>query len=272
MISSLTTEQQAKIQEYYSFYLKKGLSTQPANRSVAEKAVKEMYKLIKEKEPKCIWVNSPTELITRTKNLSLDSSLYSSLYLSLDSSLDSSLRSSLDSSLRSSLRSSLDSSLYSSLYLSLRSSLDSSLRSSLDSSLRSSLRSSLYSSLLWGQFNSSWISFFKYCNEVLDIQYQDKEVEKLNLWVGMMEVSFFFVFKGLTILMEHPKELKVDGKGSTHCTTGYAVTFQDGTGIYVVHGNNLTEEEFNDCDKLYKEKRIDNLEYIEMKARQRALV
>ena len=236
MISSLTTEQQAKIQEYYSFYLKKGLSTQPANRSVAEKAVKEMYKLIKEKEPKCIWVNSPTELITRTKNLSLDSSLYSSLYLSLDSSLDSSLR------------------------------------SSLDSSLRSSLRSSLYSSLLWGQFNSSWISFFKYCNEVLDIQYQDKEVEKLNLWVGMMEVSFFFVFKGLTILMEHPKELKVDGKGSTHCTTGYAVTFQDGTGIYVVHGNNLTEEEFNDCDKLYKEKRIDNLEYIEMKARQRALV
>jgi hypothetical protein len=217
MISSLTPEQQTKIQEYYNFYLKKGLSTQPSNRQVAEKAIKEMYRLIKEKkEPTCLWVNSPTELITLAK----DSSLYSSL----------------------------------------------------DSSLPSSLYSSLYSSLFWGQCNSSWISFFKYCNEVLGIQYKDKEVEKLNLWIGMMECSYFFTFKSLVILMAHPKEIKVDGQKRTHCTTGYAITFYDNTGIYAIHGNNLTEKEFNDSTKLFEEKRIDNLEYIEMKAKQKELV
>ena len=72
--------------------------------------------------------------------------------------------------------------------------------------------------------------------------------------------------------MDHPLEFHIDGKGITHSTTGPAIKFQDGTGIYVIHGKNLTKKEFNESDKLYKEKRIDNLEFIEMQAKQRALI
>ena len=99
MISKLTPEQQAKVQEYYQFYLKKGLSTQPANRAVAEKAIKEMYRLVREKEPKCIWVNSPTELVKLFDESNLESNLWNNLWSNLESNLWSNLESNLESNL-----------------------------------------------------------------------------------------------------------------------------------------------------------------------------
>ena len=75
MISKLTSDQEQKVKEYYSYYLNKGLSTQPANKPVAEKAIKEMYKLMNEKEPKIYWVSSPTELVSLVKDKKLIPSL-----------------------------------------------------------------------------------------------------------------------------------------------------------------------------------------------------
>jgi hypothetical protein len=82
----------------------------------------------------------------------------------------------------------------------------------------------------------------------------------------MMEVSYFFVFKGLAILMEHPKEIHADNAGRTHNILDYAIKFQDNTGIYCVHGENQTDL---DCNRLMREKKITNLEYLESKSLQK---
>jgi hypothetical protein len=280
MISSLTPEQQAKIQEYYSFYLKKGLSTQPANRPVAEKAVKEMYRLIKEKEPKCIWVNSPTELVKLFQESNLRSNLESNLWSNLESNLESNLWSNLESNLRSNLWSNLESNLWSNLESNLWSNLESNLRSNLWSNLESNLwsnlesnlRSNLWSNLWSGQFNSPWVNFYDYYRKVISNTFSAEDNYKLDLWIDMLECAYFITLKGFVLLMEHPLEFHVDGKGITHSTTGPAIKFRDNTGIYVLHGQEVNEKEFNDNDKLYKEKRIDNLEYVEMKAKQRQLI
>ena len=223
MITKLTIEQEQQVKEYYDFYLKRGLSTQPANKQVAEKAIKEMYKLINEKEPKCIWVNSPTELVNLLKG--------------------------------NSLRNSLRNSLYNSLY--------NSLRNSLRNSLYNSLWNSLYNSLTEGQFYSPWIGFYEYGRKVLFLEYSKEDNHKLDLWIDMLECSYFFVLKGLVVLMEHPLEFHVNNKGITHSVVDFAIKFRDNTGIYVLHGKEVTQEEFKNKEKLMKENKISKLEYLE---------
>ena len=202
MIDKLTSEQEAKIQEYYNNYLAKGLSTTLSNKPVAEKSIKRMYKLINEKEPIIFWVRSITELI----NLAKDK--------------------------------------------------------------KSSLDSSLDSSLFWGKHNANWIPFFKYCNEVLGIKYNKYDIEKLDLWVALLEVSYFFTFKGVAILMEHPKEIHLDNNGRNHNLNDFAIKFQDNTGIYVVHGKNVSEL---NIPQLMQDKKITNLEYLESKSLEREI-
>ena len=243
MITKLTIEQEQQVKEYYDFYLKRGLSTQPANKQVAEKAIKEMYKLINEKEPKCIWVNSPTELVNLLKGNSLRNSLRNSLYNSLYNSLWNSLYNSLRNSL------------YNSLY--------NSLRNSLRNSLYNSLWNSLYNSLTEGQFYSPWIGFYEYGRKVLFLEYSKEDNHKLDLWIDMLECSYFFVLKGLVVLMEHPLEFHVNNKGITHSVVDFAIKFRDNTGIYVLHGKEVTQEEFKNKEKLMKENKISKLEYLE---------
>lgn len=191
MIDSLTLEQQFKVKEYFNIYLSKGLSTIPSNKFIAEKAVKRLYNLVNKKEPKILWIKSPTELIELVKK---DSSLF------------------------------------------------------------------------WGQTNANWISFFKYCNEVLGIKYSEQDNKKLNLWIDMMECSYFFVFTKLVILMEHPKEIYIDNNGNNHNVNDFAIKWYDNTGIYAIHGEILDRL---DIPKLLKEKKITNLEYLEVKSKEK---
>jgi len=130
----------------------------------------------------------------------------------------------------------------------------------------------LESNLWSGQFNSPWVNFYDYYRQVVSNTFTAEDNHKLDLWIDMLECNYFIVLKGFVVLMDHPAEFYIDGKGLSHCTIGPAIKFRDGTGVYVIHGQNVTEKEFNNNDKLYKEKRIDNLEYVEMKAKQRQLV
>jgi len=79
----------------------------------------------------------------------------------------------------------------------------------------------------------------------------------------MLECSYFIVLKGLVVLIDHPLEFHVDNKGYTHNASDYAIKFRDGTGIYVLHGQEVTKEEFKNKEKLMKENKISKLEYLE---------
>jgi hypothetical protein len=126
---------------------------------------------------------------------------------------------------------------------------------------------------LWsGQFNAPWINFYDYYRKVLTNTFSAEDNHKLDLWIDMLECSYFLVLKGVVVLMDHPLEFHIDSKGFTHSTTGLAIKFRDGTGVYVIHGQNVDEKTFNNSEILYREKRIDNLEYVEMQAREKALV
>ena len=58
-IESLTPEQIAKFPEYVRKWTDIGLSTKPADRPMAEKAIKAMYSQAGMQEPKIVWCSSP---------------------------------------------------------------------------------------------------------------------------------------------------------------------------------------------------------------------
>jgi len=59
MIDKLTDAQKAKIPEYVEQYKRIGLSTEPCNRALAEKAVGDSYEYLKLKRPTFMWCDSP---------------------------------------------------------------------------------------------------------------------------------------------------------------------------------------------------------------------
>lgn len=59
MITSLTAEQKARFPEFVQKWIAIGLSTKPADRQRAEKAIAGLYRLANLKEPRVIWLPCP---------------------------------------------------------------------------------------------------------------------------------------------------------------------------------------------------------------------
>lgn len=60
-IEKLTPEQEIRFKEFRQQWFKIGTSTEPADRPRAEKAITELYKLLKKKKPKFVWCDSPMQ-------------------------------------------------------------------------------------------------------------------------------------------------------------------------------------------------------------------
>jgi hypothetical protein len=183
VINKFTSEQEAKIDEYYQHYLALGRSTKPIDKEKVSEGVDLYYKAINKSAPTKLWFSSPMmcelaiHVLKKVEPKKFDSQLWSQLesqlssqlWSQLGSQLGSQLSSQLGSQLWSQLESQLDSQLWSQLWSQLgsqlRSQLDSQLWSQLDSQLRSQLWSQLGSQLgsqldsqlrlkLWSQLGS----------------------------------------------------------------------------------------------------------------------
>src|ERR1700693_1702944 len=100
IITSLTAEQKARFPEFVNKWTEIGLSTSPADRPRAEKAISGLYKLANLKEPKIIWLPCPisatlsavcyTSLIQHRLvegNSAVRSAVYSAVYSAVDSAV-----------------------------------------------------------------------------------------------------------------------------------------------------------------------------------------
>ena len=142
-LTKLTEQQKAAIPAHVEKWIAKGLSTEPADFEIFERAVKKCYKfagldidipIIRVKNPfiGAFTASIAREIIKKYKNNS-----------SVDSSVDSSVRSVVDSAVGSAVDSSVDSSVDSAVDSAVRSAVGSSVYSEIDSSVRSAVGSSV---------------------------------------------------------------------------------------------------------------------------------
>jgi len=71
LIEKLTKKQEALFPSICDKWIKIGLSTEPANRNLAEEAINKIYKNANLTSPKILWANSPSAFCEKDKELAL---------------------------------------------------------------------------------------------------------------------------------------------------------------------------------------------------------
>ena len=232
MLTKLTKDHKAKIEEQRKRYFDFATSTEPADRPRAESAIRALAEIGGVKINRVVWVASPEDganalreawnSLRASLNDSLRDSLNDSLRASLSASLRDSLRASLNDSLRASLGASLRASLSASLSTSLRNSLSASLSASLHDSLRSSLRNSLRASLIASLRNSlrdslsdhyhetPWWAYYLGARDVLDVSYAQEDARRLALFADLIESCWAaWIAPGVAILCARPATVEI---------------------------------------------------------------
>lgn len=225
MINKLTKKQEAQLQVYRDKWLKIGLQTGPANRSSAEQAVKDAYKVAGLEPPKfIIWAQSPISgLITvkylkeflkkYTRNGEVGASVWDSVWDSVGASVRDSVGDSVWDSVRDSVRDSVLQQEWNELYC-------------------------------WGQHDANWLGFYDYFKEVCDLKVCEK-LEPLSRLAK--EAGWTWLYKNAAIISERPTELHVVWNETRkryimHNPNGAAIKWADGYQLFRMNGIEVPEK------------------------------
>jgi len=165
MITKLTAAQEARFPEFVKKWIDIGLSTKPANRPRAERAIAGLYGLANLKEPKIIWLPCPlsaalsavcyaaiiNERLTGQKGVTRQNNVYSAVgsavRSAVDSAVNSAVNSAVDSAVDSAVNSAVNSAVYSAVYSAVNSAVNSAVYSAVDSAVGSAVDSAVYSAV-----------------------------------------------------------------------------------------------------------------------------
>ena len=100
-------------------------------------------------------------------------------------------------------------------------------------------------SCFWGQYESFWVAFYLFCQEI-GVIYSSQSQEILNLWADLSRsMGWWFPYKNLVICCERQKEIHVELAKRMiggmlayrlHNECGPALRFADGWSVYALHG------------------------------------
>jgi hypothetical protein len=199
-LERLTPEQESRMAEWREKWTAIGLSTEPANRSEAERGIKLAYAAANLAEPRIVWCDSPmSQGITRA--------------VVLDLIKNKKFGASVGASVRDSVRDSVWDSV----------------RASVWASVRASVWASGY-----GQHDANWIAFYNFFREVCSLKTQTEKLEGLT--VVTQNAGWFLPHAKICWVSERHSICNCDNRGRLHCEDGPALAYQDGWAIYAWHG------------------------------------
>jgi len=92
-----------------------------------------------------------------------------------------------------------------------------------------------------GQIDAYWICLYRYCQDVLGIEYDKQKAYHLQLHDDLAKASGrVYFFENLIVMCERPSTIKFEDK-KLHCENGMAVKFRDGWGNYFLNGVKVPE-------------------------------
>ena len=245
-IMTLTAAQKARLPEFARKWIEIGLSTQPADREKAERAIKGLYRLAKLKEPRVIWLPCP---ISAALSAMLYARLVSSKRLGIE--VGSAVRSAVDSAVYSAVGSAVYSAVGSAVRSAVDSAVGSAVRSAVDSAVRSAVDSgvdsaglSFFGGSLWANY-SAWADYF---NEVLAISI-DRNYLDLTESCG-----FYWTLDDVCFASERPARLNLDAAGRLHCENGQSIGYPSGWGLWHWHGVGVPRDVIEQAEILTKDR------------------
>ena len=203
MIERISKEQADRMPEFVRKWTDIGLSTGPADRPSADRAIGMMYAGGGLAAPKIVWCGSP--LGNGLARAVIDGSRLDRVGASVRDSVGASAWDSVGASVRASVRASVGASVWDSVG---------------DSG--------------YGQHDADWLAFYRYFNEVIGL------VEKTAPLVGMWELAesagWWLPHEHICWISERPVALHRDAQGRLHAADRLAIEYPDGWGVYAWHG------------------------------------
>ena len=220
VITSLTPEQKALFPIYVKKWIGIGLSTKPADRSRAEKAIAGLYRLAKLKEPRIIWLPCP---ISAALSAVCYAVIIQHRLVAKDGLVGSAVRNVVRTAVGSAVRNAVDSAV------------DSAVRNAVGSAVRNAVRNAVDSAgyaYFGGSISdagySSWADYF---NEVCAVTINRDFLEMTE------SAGFYWTFDGICFVSERPAQIHRDQAGRLHCETAPAIAYSGtGWGLYCWHG------------------------------------
>jgi hypothetical protein len=268
-IESLTPEQEVLMQETLAKWLKIGRRTEPLNRDKVKSIIGQFYSRIGEKEPMIFYFDSPMTCMMAygvLRGLKFDgrdnlrdnlwANLWANLWDNLRANLGANLWDNLGDNLGANLRDNLRANLWANLRANLWDNLGDNLRDNLWANLRANLwdnlgdnlRDNLWANLRanlqnswWGNQDAAWKVFYDFGNKI-GCKFTDEDRSLLDLWLDESEeLHWWFPYKGIVLVSEHPNVLKVNSQGKLHSENSMAIGYNDGWGIYSLNGVTMKE-------------------------------
>lgn len=205
MIENLTQEQENRFPEFVDKWTKIGLSTEPANRKLAEEGIIEMYNIAGLEKPKIVWCASPfANGITRKIVQKIES----------DGLLKNGIKK-IGASVRASVRDSVWDSVWASL-------------------------EAFAGDSGYGQHDANWLALYDFFKEVCGLK---KETEKLSgLWKVSQNAGWYLPHENICWISERHNILHINASGKLHSEREMAVAYPDGWGTYALDGVRFQRE------------------------------
>ena len=88
------------------------------------------------------------------------------------------------------------------------------------------------SNMIFGNHDSYFLYFYKYFNDVVGL-----DLSIINNFVNFADVcGWCYIDEKMAILIDRPNVIKFDDRNLAHCENGPAISYCDGTKVYMWHG------------------------------------
>ena len=231
-VDALTAEQTARLPEWRDRWIRIGLSTEPADRPAAERALVACHGYAGLEAPPIMWVQSPEEM-AEAIGTRVRASVWASVWASVRASVEASVRASVEASVGASVWASVWASVGASVWASVWASVGASVRASVEASVGASV----WASYAGGQWWVHWSAMESYYREVCglvrpgDLSDRGRAYADLCASAGAM-----LLYRDVAIVMDRPAVIRLaEGRlhgGADH----YAIEWRDGTGIAAWRG------------------------------------
>ncbi len=271
-IDKLTPEQEALLPVYRDEWIKIGLSTEPADRPRAERAIALMYEAAGLPPPKqIVWAQSPLsallvrDVLSKLDRASVWDSVRDSVRDSVWDSVRASVRDSVWASVGASVRASVWASVGTSVRASVRASVWASVWDSVGTSVGDSVGASVWASVwdsvgtsvgdsvgdfVYGAHDAGFLSFYRVLH---DFGLVDQTQKMSGLWELAQSAGWALPCNDICIVSERHSVLNRDDQGRLHCETGPAVLYHDGFSVWAWHGTRVPREWIEDRKSLTPE-------------------
>jgi len=95
-------------------------------------------------------------------------------------------------------------------------------------------------SYLYGSFDSYYFSFYNYMNEVLEIQYDNKD--KYDIYRELLNFGHVYCLDDICVINEKPMVIHINEENFLHADEKAALVYEDGFSLYRLNGVTVPKE------------------------------